>query len=132
MLDALPIVVGLSLLLAALTWLYPPLLRPFLWLFVRLCYRFRVDHRERIPKTGGVLVVSNHVSYIDWLVHWIASPRPATFVLWGGYYRNPILRFFLSWARQNTLRIDNQTSHPHAIADASSRSPRPSMPAGWS
>src|SRR5262249_49086580 len=70
------------------------------------------------PKTGGGLIVCNHVSYVDWLLLWVACPRPVTFVLWGGYYRNPILRFFLSWVRNNTIRIDNRTTRPHALADS--------------
>ena len=112
---------GLLLLYAALTWLFPPLLWPFLWVVARLLYRLRVLHRDRIPKTGGGLVVCNHVSYVDWLLLWIACPRSVTFVLWGGYYRNPILRFLFSWARNNTITIDDGTVRPHAIADSLTR-----------
>src|SRR4051812_48323588 len=90
-------------LVGALTWLFPVLLRPFLWLFAHICYRFRVYHRDRVPATGGVLIVSNHVSRLDWLVYWVACPREVLFVTWSGYYHNPLLRFFLSWARHRTL-----------------------------
>jgi acyl-[acyl-carrier-protein]-phospholipid O-acyltransferase / long-chain-fatty-acid--[acyl-carrier-protein] ligase len=109
---------GLVLLYAVLTWVYPPLLRPFLWLVAHALYRFRVYHRNRVPASGGALVVCNHASYVDWLVLWLASPRPVTFVLWGTYYRNPVLRFFLSWARHNTIRIDDRTTRPHALAES--------------
>src|SRR5437764_14316201 len=102
------LVLGASALFLALTWLFPPLLRPFLWLFAHVCYRFTAYHRDRVPATGGVLIVANHVSYIDWLVLCVACPRPVTFVLWGSYYRNPLLRFFLSWARRNTIRVDDR------------------------
>jgi acyl-[acyl-carrier-protein]-phospholipid O-acyltransferase / long-chain-fatty-acid--[acyl-carrier-protein] ligase len=121
-----PVEVALILLatfffVVALTWLYPPLLRPFLWVLVRACYRFTAYHRDRVPATGGVLIVANHVSYIDWLVLWVACPRRVTFVLWGSYYRNPLLRFFLSWARRNTIRVDERVGRVHAIADALKR-----------
>jgi acyl-[acyl-carrier-protein]-phospholipid O-acyltransferase / long-chain-fatty-acid--[acyl-carrier-protein] ligase len=76
----------------ALSWVFPSLVRPVLWLFARVCYRFTVYHRDRIPATGGALIVANHVSYIDWLVFALACPRPVTFVLWGRYYRNSGLR----------------------------------------
>ncbi|MBM3982234.1 MAG: AMP-binding protein [Planctomycetes bacterium] len=112
------IVLGALVVFAALTWLFPPLLRPVLWAFARACYRLRVYHRDRVPATGGALVVANHVSYIDWLVLWVACPRRVTFVLWGGYYRRPLLRFFLSWARHNTIRIDERVSRAHAVAGA--------------
>ena len=107
----------------ALTWLYPPLLRPFLWTFAHACYRFTAHHRDRVPATGGALIVANHVSYIDWLMLWVACPRPVTFVRWARYDRNPLLRFFLSWAqtyRENVrgeqLRR-NIASDPHSPAE---------------
>ncbi|HSQ55150.1 MAG TPA: AMP-binding protein, partial [Gemmata sp.] len=109
---ALPIV---ALTYAALTWLYPPLLRPLLWLIAHTFYRFRVHNRGRIPTTGGVLIVCNHVSYIDWLFLWLACPRRTTFVLWNTYDHHRVLRFILSWGRRNVLRIDDRTDHPHAI-----------------
>jgi acyl-[acyl-carrier-protein]-phospholipid O-acyltransferase/long-chain-fatty-acid--[acyl-carrier-protein] ligase len=102
----------------ALTWLFPPLLRPFLWAFMHACYRFRAYHPERIPTSGGVLIVSNHVSRLDWLVYWVACPRPVLFVTWSGYYRNPLLRFFLSWARHRTIRVDSRPLRPHAVGDS--------------
>ncbi len=108
---------GAFVLSLALTWLYPPLLRPFLWAFAHVCYRFAVYHRDRIPATGGVLIVSNHVSRLDWLIYWVACPRKVTFVTWSGYYRNPLLRFFLSWARHNTIRIDSRPLRPHAVTE---------------
>ncbi|WP_148087975.1 AMP-binding protein [Gemmata obscuriglobus] len=106
--------------LAGAAWLAPALLRPFLWVLVRVLYRFTVYHRARVPRTGGVLVVSNHVSYVDWLVLWVACPRPATFVLWEGYYRHPLLRFFLSWGRHNTVRVA-EGARPHAVHDSLKR-----------
>src|SRR5262245_60687955 len=118
MLEVFLSLVGLFLLCAVLTWILPPLLRPFLWLVARLLFRLRVHHRDRIPTTGGTLIISNHVSYVDWLVIWVACPRPVTFVLWGSYYRNPLLRFFLSWARHNTIQVDVRTDRPHAVAGA--------------
>ena len=104
--------------LLALTWLFPPLLRPLLWLFAHTCYRFTVYHRDRVPTSGGVLIVSNHVSRIDWLVYILACPRDVLFVTWSGYYRHPLLRFFLSWARHNTIRLDSRPLRPHAVGDA--------------
>ncbi|HEY1186787.1 MAG TPA: 1-acyl-sn-glycerol-3-phosphate acyltransferase, partial [Gemmata sp.] len=102
---------------AGVTWLFPSLLRPFLWVVARALYRFTAYHRDRVPATGGVLIVSNHVSYADWLVLWVACPRPPTFVLWAGYYRHPVLRFFLSWARHNTVRVA-EGARPHAVHES--------------
>src|SRR5262245_56790731 len=101
--------------------MYPPLLRPVWWVVAHTLYRFKVHHRDRVPATGGVLVVANHVTYLDWLLLWVACPRPVTFVLWGSYYRNPLLRFFLSWVRHHTIRIDDRITRPHAVAEGLQR-----------
>ena len=36
---------------------------------LRICYGLRRLHRERVPKTGGVLVISNHQSFLDPMVN---------------------------------------------------------------
>jgi acyl-[acyl-carrier-protein]-phospholipid O-acyltransferase / long-chain-fatty-acid--[acyl-carrier-protein] ligase len=118
MLEALAILAGSFLVYAVLAWIYPPLLRLFFCVIAHGLYRLRVYNRERIPKTGGRLIVCNHASYVDWLLLWVACPGRVTTVLWGGYYRNPILSFFLSWGRQNTIRIDNRTNRPNAVKES--------------
>jgi acyl-[acyl-carrier-protein]-phospholipid O-acyltransferase/long-chain-fatty-acid--[acyl-carrier-protein] ligase len=102
----------------AAAWFVRSLLRPIFWLLVRVCFRLTIYHRERIPKTGGVLLVANHVSYIDWLIFWLACPRPMTFVLWSRYYRHPVLRFFLSWARGFTIPVDDRVGRVRSIAES--------------
>jgi acyl-[acyl-carrier-protein]-phospholipid O-acyltransferase/long-chain-fatty-acid--[acyl-carrier-protein] ligase len=115
MLDLVFTVIGLVFAFAALTWVCPALLRPFFQIIVHGLYRFTVYERQRIPASGGALIVCNHASYIDWLVLWVACPRSATFVLWNTYDRNPLLRLFLSWARRQTIRIDERTRRPRAL-----------------
>jgi 1-acyl-sn-glycerol-3-phosphate acyltransferase len=41
-----------------------------------LFFRIRVFHRERLPARGGVLVVSNHQSYLDPVLVAVGMPRP--------------------------------------------------------
>jgi len=54
---------------------------------VRLIYKVRPFHEEQVPKTGGVLLLSNHVSYVDALVIAAASRRPVRFVMWDVLYK---------------------------------------------
>jgi len=35
------------------------------WLTVGLCFRIERRGRDRLPRTGGVLVISNHISWFD-------------------------------------------------------------------
>ncbi len=40
-------------------------IRGVAWLLIRLVCRFRVSGRERVPETGALLIVANHLSWID-------------------------------------------------------------------
>ena len=122
--------ITLTILLLALTafaiyvllaWLFPPLIRPFFWLIVHTLMRFRVYETKNVPKTGGALLVSNHVTYYDWLLLWVASPRRVRFVLWEGFYKNPLFRFMLSFARHRTIRVDNSRGRAHAVIESLDR-----------
>ncbi|OYW72037.1 MAG: hypothetical protein B7Z37_26045 [Verrucomicrobia bacterium 12-59-8] len=53
---------------------------------VRFTYKVKSVHMERIPATGGVLLLPNHVSYVDALIVGSASRRPVRFVMWDTLY----------------------------------------------
>ena len=53
---------------------------------VRFTYKVKPMHMERIPATGGVLLLPNHVSYVDALIVGSASRRPVRFVMWDALY----------------------------------------------
>lgn len=61
-------------------------------------YRINTQGMNNIPERGGVLLLGNHISWIDWAVVQIACPRPIHFVmqeqLFKRWYLNPILRLF--------------------------------------
>jgi len=59
----------------------------------RLLYRVRSSGTEHFPREGGVLLLSNHISYIDVVVLQLACPRPIRFVAYHGLRRTP----FLNW-----------------------------------
>ena len=101
-----------------ISWIYPPLIRPIWWQLIHSLYRFRAFGQENVPASGPAMIVCNHVSRLDWMLLWLACPRPVTIMLWGGYYSNPIFAFWLSFARNRTVRIENRAHSPHATADA--------------
>jgi hypothetical protein len=61
---------------------------------VRILFRFRVIGRGKIPKDGACVLVSNHISFVDWLLISSVSPRPIRFVLYVKYYMGPFRWLF--------------------------------------
>jgi acyl-[acyl-carrier-protein]-phospholipid O-acyltransferase/long-chain-fatty-acid--[acyl-carrier-protein] ligase len=49
-------------------------------LIARLFYRVRALNAERLPKAGGVLLLANHLSYVDVIALQLACPRRIRFV----------------------------------------------------
>jgi acyl-[acyl-carrier-protein]-phospholipid O-acyltransferase/long-chain-fatty-acid--[acyl-carrier-protein] ligase len=49
-------------------------------LIARTLYRVRSCGAEHFPKSGGVVLVANHLSYVDVVVLQLACPRPIRFV----------------------------------------------------
>ncbi len=62
---------------------------------VRSLYRLRIRHAERVPKTGGVLLLPNHVSYVDAVIIGAASGRRVRFVMWDVLYQVRWMNWFL-------------------------------------
>lgn len=56
-------------------------------------YRVDVQGMDNMPSKGGVLMLGNHVSWIDWAIIQIASPRPVRFVMARSVYD----RWYLKW-----------------------------------
>ena len=54
-------------------------------------YRVRALHAERVPATGGAILIANHLSYADVVVLQLACPRPLRYV---GYEEEDSPRFF--------------------------------------
>ena len=62
-----------------------PTIRFFVSLWLRRYYDLREYGVENIPEKGGALLVGNHVSYLDALIVYCASPRPVRFVADEGF-----------------------------------------------
>ncbi|MBK1704598.1 MFS transporter [Halochromatium glycolicum] len=58
-------------------------------------YRLEVSGLDHMPAQGGVLLLGNHISWIDWALVQLASPRPVRFVMERGIYERWYLRWFL-------------------------------------
>jgi len=68
-----------------------PFLRGLGRLLSSWIYRVRKLGIENLPKEGGVLLLPNHLTWIDAIILQVACPRPIRFVLYEPIYRNPWL-----------------------------------------
>ncbi len=75
------------------------LVRAILWLVSHTIYHIRVEGLENLPRHGGALLISNHVSFVDWLPLMVAADRPVRFLMGKEYYDKPWIKPFANIPR---------------------------------
>lgn len=82
-----------------------------------LTRRYRVDVHglENLPAQGGVLLLGNHISWVDWAMVQIASPRPVHFVMLKSVYQRWYLRWFFK--ALGCIPIERGSAAENALAD---------------
>jgi acyl-[acyl-carrier-protein]-phospholipid O-acyltransferase/long-chain-fatty-acid--[acyl-carrier-protein] ligase len=82
----------------AIRLLAAPMLRFAASWIVRIFFRIKVVGVHHLPKTGGAVIVSNHVSYSDAVLISCICPRLVRFLMFEPLYRNrflgPVCRLF--------------------------------------
>ncbi len=71
------------------------LARYVVYSLVAKLYRLEVHGINHIPPQGGVLLLGNHTSYLDWAIIEMASPRPVRFVIERDIYQKWYWHWFL-------------------------------------
>ena len=70
----------------------------FLKIVVGFKYKLEVDGVKNIPSSGGVLLLGNHISWIDWAIILMSVPREVKFVMdktiYSKWYLNWLLKMF--------------------------------------
>jgi acyl-[acyl-carrier-protein]-phospholipid O-acyltransferase/long-chain-fatty-acid--[acyl-carrier-protein] ligase len=61
---------------------------------VHLLYRLKVEGTENLPATGGYLLVSNHLSWIDGFLVGLTAPRHVRMVVYANYFQGWWVRWF--------------------------------------
>ncbi len=74
----------------------------------KLFYHIKVLGEHQIPAKGGVLLLGNHISFIDWAIVQLASPRPLHFVIEKNYYNRWYWRWLLDL--MNVIPISSSAS----------------------
>lgn len=65
------------------------------WLCSLVFFPLKVNGKEHIPKTGKVILASNHVSYLDPPAVGVACPRVVSFMARDTLLKNPLWRWAL-------------------------------------
>lgn len=74
------------------------IMRLLVWLLVHSVYRVRKIDLEKIPDNGPLVLVCNHVSFVDALVLIGSIRRPIRFVMYYKIFQIPILSFIFKTA----------------------------------
>jgi 1-acyl-sn-glycerol-3-phosphate acyltransferase len=86
------------------------LLRFAAWVLAKIMYRLKAEGEEEIPDEGPVILVANHVSWVDWLV--IASllpARPPRFVMDHRLGQMPVISYFFRDAKVIPIAADEDS-----------------------
>ncbi len=81
-------------------------------------YRLNVQGLQNLPSEGGVLLLGNHISWLDWAMVQMASPRPVRFVMARSIYERWYLRHFLDFFGVIPIASGNSRTALAAVQDA--------------
>lgn len=95
------------------------LLRFLAWILVRILYRLKTIDLDKIPKEGPVLLVCNHVTFVDWLIIGGAIKRPIRFVMDYSFMKIFLFRYFLKQGK--VIPIAKKEQDPKILSDAFDR-----------
>ncbi|STX27929.1 2-acylglycerophosphoethanolamine acyltransferase [Legionella beliardensis] len=92
LLHALFIIASLGALYTLIAW--PQLFMRYVFsMALSFMYRFRIHQVQELPIQGGILLLGNHVSFIDWALLQAACPRPIRFVIDKSFYN----KWYAKW-----------------------------------
>lgn len=95
------------------------LMRFIVWILVNIGYRLRTRGLEHIPDQGPVVVVCNHISYMDALVVIGCCRRPIRFVMDHQIFKVPVLNFVFRTA--GAIPIASARENPAILEQAYDR-----------
>lgn len=75
-----------------------------LWPLFKILFRFRHKNRKNILKSGAVIIVANHNSYLDPIVVGLSSPRPVRFMAKSELFEMPLLKNIVTWLKAFPVR----------------------------
>ena len=90
--------------------------KSLVWTALKPVYRFDIVGLEHFPKTGGVLICTNHIDALDPPVVGITAPRPVHFMAKEELFNMPILKPLLP--KLNAFPVKRGLSDREALRKA--------------
>ena len=87
-------------------------------IILRINGKLTVQGKENVPSDGGLIIASNHISYLDPPVLGSVSPRRITFMAKKGLFDIPILGFII---RSAAFPVDRDNPKPSTIKETIKR-----------
>ena len=81
----------------------------------RILFRYEVKGEHNIPESGGVIIASNHLSYLDPPLIGISMKRQTYFIAKESLFRNPLIGWFV---RSFSIPVDRESPKPSTIKEA--------------
>ncbi len=69
------------------------------WLLANIVYRLKLTGEDHIPREGPVVLASNHVTFVDWMLIGGACHRPARFVMHHSFMKIPVANWIFKGAK---------------------------------
>lgn len=95
-----------------------PLYRAMARGLTHMLYRLQFKGFEKIPSHGPVILIANHVSYVDGLVIQAACKRPVRFIIDEYIYQVPLINYFMRLSRAIPI-LPRKESVKKALDDVS-------------
>ena len=92
-------------------------LRFWLILMIRIIYRIRGHGLEKIPKSGGALLICNHLSYVDPFLVSAAIGRPVRFLMYRDFFAVPLVGHFSRLMGAIPVAADDRLSQKRATME---------------
>ena len=91
-------------------------IRALLWLLLKVFWRMEIIGIENLPESGGLIIASNHVSYLDPAVLAASLNRKIYFITKKEVFRNGFVSFILK--NLNAISVDRENTDILALKKA--------------
>jgi len=82
------------------------IVRAIAWIILKIFWRMEIIGIENLPKSGGLIIASNHVSYLDPVVLVASLNRKIYFIAKKEVFKNTFISFILK--NMNAFSVDRE------------------------